>query len=82
MANQIQKFFLKAVNKSGCRCNECLVLEDSEAGVEAAHRALIDVICIPDMKKPSNKYMDMTTAVLSSLLDVIDYLKEKELSNR
>lgn len=73
--------FIKAAMKAGCDVNDCLVLEDSEAGIEAAYRARIDVICIPDMKKPSNKYIKMTNAVLSSLEDVIEYLKEKELSS-
>ncbi len=72
--------FIKAAMKAGCDVNDCLVLEDSEAGIEAAYHAKIDVICIPDMKKPSNKYIKMTTAILFSLDDVIDYLKENELS--
>ncbi len=67
--------FIKAAKKANTDVKECLVLEDSEAGIEAAHNANIDVICIPDMKKPSKNHIDMTVSVLPSLLDVIDYLK-------
>lgn len=68
--------FLKACEKLGAKPEECLVLEDSEAGIMAAHRAGISVICIPDMKKPSRQYLDMTEAVFSSLIEVISYLQE------
>ena len=52
----------------------CLVLEDSEAGIQSAYSANIPVICIPDMKMPDKSYLDMTKAVLNSLEDVISYL--------
>lgn len=69
--------FLKASAKLGMKPEECLVLEDSGAGIQAADAARIPVICIPDMKKPSQQYLAKTAAVLGSLADVIGYL-EKE----
>lgn len=68
--------FLKACEKINAKPNECLVLEDSEAGIQAAYQAHIPVICIPDMKEPNKEYKDKTENILSSLLDVIVYLKE------
>lgn len=68
--------FLKACAKIKVSPKECLVLEDSEAGVEAAHAAGIPVICIPDMKKPQLTYLEMTLMQLESLDEVITYLKE------
>ena len=53
----------------------CLVLEDSEAGIQAAYAAGIDVICIPDMKEPGEEFRRMETAELSSLADVIPWLE-------
>ena len=50
-------------------------MEDSEAGIEAAYRGGLDVICIPDMKYPEHIYQVKTTAIFSSLDDVINYLK-------
>lgn len=70
------EIFLKAAEKLGDNCLNCLVLEDSEAGIEAANNAGIQVICVPDMKKPDQIHVDKTTAVLQSLLEVIDFLKE------
>ena len=68
--------FLKACEKLGVEVQDALVLEDSEAGIEASYRAHIPVICIPDMKYPEEQYVKMTTKILDSLDQVIDYLKQ------
>lgn len=68
--------FLLASEKANTAPENCLVLEDSEAGIQAAYAANIPVICIPDLKQPGEKFLNMTTAVLPSLLDVIDFLKK------
>lgn len=68
--------FLKSCEKLGVLPNEALVLEDSEAGIQAAYRGNINVICIPDMKYPEDKYAKMTYKILDSLDIVIDVLKE------
>ena len=62
--------FIKAQAKSGEAGADCLILEDSEAGIRAAYAAGIDVICIPDMKRPDDVFLSATAAVLPSLLDV------------
>ena len=67
--------FLKACEKLNVDVKEALVLEDSEAGIEAAHNAQVKVICIPDMKEPDDAHKAMLSAMLPSLNDVIDYLK-------
>lgn len=67
--------FLKACEKAGERTEDCLVLEDSEAGIAAAYSAGIDVICIPDMKLPGDEFKRMAVCTLPSLEDVIGYLK-------
>ena len=69
------EIFLKACEKASVIKEDAIVLEDSEAGIEAAYRGGMDVICIPDMKHPDPNYQIKTTAILSSLADVIDYLK-------
>lgn len=68
--------FIKACQKINIKANEGLVLEDSEAGIKAAYLAKIPVICIPDMKKPSKNFQDMTEKVLDSLLEVITFLDD------
>ncbi len=68
--------FLKSCEKLGVRTDEAIVLEDSEAGIQAAHSAQIKVLCIPDMKYPEEPYAQMTTKIIQSLNDVIDFLKD------
>ena len=58
-----------------------LVLEDSEAGIQAAYSAGIDVICIPDMREPGEEFQKMVTAQLISLKDVIIWLHTLRLVN-
>ena len=58
----------------------CLVLEDAQTGIEAAYRANIDVIAIPDMKYPDEKYKQMTKCIYTSLHDVIAYLEQQKES--
>ena len=67
--------FIKAQEKSGESAMDCLVLEDSDAGIRAACGAGIDVICIPDMKKPDEPFLSAAAAVLPSLLDVPMWLE-------
>ena len=55
------------------------MLEDSDAGIHAAYAAGIPVICIPDLKQPSEESRKMARLVLPSLLDVKEMLKKKEI---
>ncbi len=68
--------FLTACTKLGVNYDEALVLEDSEAGIQAAYSGNIKVICVPDMKYPEEEFASMTTKIVDSLLDVIDFVKE------
>ena len=66
--------FLKSCEKLGVKTDEAIVLEDSEAGIQAASSAGIKVICIPDMKYPTEEYASKTYKILDSLDEVIDEL--------
>lgn len=68
--------FLKACEYAGEPPKNCLVLEDSEAGIQAAHAANIEVICIPDMKKPDEAFRKMAAAEFASLEAVIPWLEK------
>lgn len=67
--------FIKAREQAGEPAQNCLVLEDSEAGIQAAHSAGIDVICIPDMQAPGKEFCEMAAALLTSLSDVVGWLE-------
>ncbi len=71
------EIFLTACQKLGVKPSEALVLEDSEAGIQAAYKGHIDVICVPDMKYPELEFEEMTTKIIDSLEKVIDILEEK-----
>ena len=73
--------FLKACEDANEPGKNCLVLEDSEAGIQAAYSAGIDVICIPDMREPGEEFQKMVTAQLISLKDVIIWLHTLRLVN-
>lgn len=68
--------FLKSCQKLGVNVDEAIVLEDSEAGIQASYDANIKVICIPDMKYPEKQYEDKTFKILKDLTEVTAYLKE------
>lgn len=67
--------FLKSCQKLGVNVDEAIVLEDSEAGIQASYDAGIKVICIPDMKYPEKQYVEKTFKILKDLNDVTEYLK-------
>ncbi|MCI8518191.1 MAG: HAD family phosphatase [Hungatella sp.] len=74
--------FLKACEKAGEIPENCLVLEDSEAGVQAGHAAGMDVICVPDMKMPGEEFQKMAAEILDSLEQVIPWLEGREMEGR
>lgn len=67
------EIFLKAAAKIGVKPENAWVLEDSKAGIEAAHRAEIPVICVIDLAEPENS--NLCLDVVGSLKDVNQKLK-------
>ncbi len=72
--------FLGACKKLGVSTSEAIVLEDSEAGIDAAFSAKIPVICIPDMKYPDKAHREKTSAILPSLNEVTAFFEKKRCS--
>ncbi|RSJ57740.1 Phosphorylated carbohydrates phosphatase [Streptococcus gordonii] len=70
--------FLKACSDLNVLPENCLVLEDSEAGIAAAYRAGIPVICIPDLKMPAQSFLNKTEQVFQDLDPVRDYLESRK----
>lgn len=64
--------FLLAGRRLGVAAADCLVLEDSEAGVRAARAAMMDVIMVPDLIEPSPEVAGMALRVCRSLVEVRD----------
>lgn len=63
--------FLEAARRIGFAPRQCLVLEDSEAGIRAACGGGMLPVMIPDIKPPSPEVAALAYRVLPSLTDVI-----------
>jgi HAD superfamily hydrolase (TIGR01509 family) len=62
--------FLLCAERLQAAPHECLVLEDSEAGIRAAHAAGMPVIMIPDLVEPSEEIRALAWRVCRSLEEV------------
>ena len=73
--------FLLAAKRLGVKPEECLVLEDSKAGVMAGSSAGAKVIMIPDMFKPDEVCKEKAYRIVNNLGEVISILEEKNNEN-
>ena len=68
--------FLAAANRLNVPAKQCIVLEDSEVGVQAAHRAGMAPIMIPDLKPPTEKSILAAYKILPSLHELKSFLEQ------
>lgn len=68
--------FLLAAERLGIKPEECLVLEDSKAGVIAGSSAGAKVIMVPDMFKPDDECKEKAYKIVNNLGEVINMLEE------
>ena len=66
--------YLKAMNKLGMQSNECIVIEDSQVGIDAAHGAGCRCICHREQRYP----IEQTGAdyYIDDLLDALAIINE------
>ena len=67
--------FLKAAELLGLAPEECIVVEDSPAGIRAAFSAGMKAVLVPDQAAITQEIIDMSDAVLDSLLDMPRYVE-------
>jgi HAD superfamily hydrolase (TIGR01509 family) len=69
--------FLLAAQRLGVAAPHCLVLEDAEPGVIAAHRAGMRVYLVPDFRQPTEEAKRLANGIFDSLSAVAHHLKSE-----
>jgi beta-phosphoglucomutase-like phosphatase (HAD superfamily) len=69
------EIFLEAARRLNVLPARCIVLEDSPVGIEAANRAGMIPIMVPDLIRPSANIIQKAFCICNSLQDVIPLLR-------
>ncbi len=69
------EIFLKAANKLNVSPEECIVIEDSSAGVEAAYKGNMTPIHVVDLKEADEKIKRYSYRSFNNLYEIKNYFK-------
>lgn len=69
------EIFIKVIDALSCKPESTIVLEDSESGIEAAYRAGMLPIMIPDVIQPSERTKEKLYKQFSDLTQVINVIR-------
>ena len=67
--------FLKAAELLGLAPEACIVVEDSPAGIRAAHAAGMRAVLVPDQAAITQEIVDMSDTVLKRLHEMPAYVE-------
>ena len=67
--------YLAGAAALGLKPENCLAIEDSPTGIEAAWRAGCQTVVVPDQDQPTEEVLGRCTAKADSLLDVLELLR-------
>ena len=73
------EIYLSVLKKMNTDAKNALVLEDSVVGVEAAYRAGIDCIQVPDLIAPTEVQKKQTVYTAKDLMEARDYIQENRI---
>lgn len=74
------EIFLKAAEELDVDPKNCLVIEDSDAGIMAAHSAGMTGIHVPDMKVLEEETKKLAFKICERLIDVKELIKNNKLN--
>lgn len=73
------EIYLNVLKKMNTKAENTIVLEDSSVGVEAAYRAGIDCIQVPDLIAPTEVQEKQTICIVKDLMEARDYIQENRI---
>ena len=73
------EIYLSVLHKMNTKAENVIVLEDSSVGVEAAYRAGIDCIQVPDLIAPTEVQEKQTICIVKDLMEARDYIQENRI---
>ena len=73
------EIYLSVLHKMNTKAENAIVLEDSSVGVEAAYRAGIDCIQVPDLIAPTEVQEKQTICIVKDLMEARDYIQENRV---
>lgn len=73
------EIYLSVLKKMNTDAKNALVLEDSVVGVEAAYRAGVDFIQVPDLIAPTEVQEKQTICIVKDLMEARDYIQENRI---
>ena len=73
------EIYLSVLHKMNTKAENAIVLEDSSVGVEAAYRAGIDCIQVPDLIAPTEVQEKQTICIVKDLMEARDYIQENRI---
>ncbi|MBO4514638.1 MAG: HAD family phosphatase [Lachnospiraceae bacterium] len=72
------EIYLKACEGLGAKPEETIAIEDSYNGIRSASRAGMIPVMVPDMLPPTPEMEQLSCVILSDLLEVLTWIKERE----
>lgn len=73
------EIYLSVLHKMNTKAENAIVLEDSGVGVEAAYRAGIDCIQVPDLIAPTEVQEKQTICIVKDLMEARDYIQKNRI---
>lgn len=70
------EIFLKAAKLMGVNIKNCLVVEDSHNGIEAALASGAITMMVPDILQPIEKHLNQGVIIKKDLFEVLDFIKQ------